>query len=153
MQAANVSKEFPYIKVSRAGMVSGLLRESPVAKTKALRTKIPALTREFLSENPVVILTQKTDEFSLAASLLFKILDIPYKEIMIEPAKFGANTRPVFPEIYIGEEHIGSSLELFELYMNGTLIVRVQKLGISVRKRWIIDPSRVLQNWLFSLDR
>jgi cysteine synthase A len=101
-------------------------------------------------------------EFCWSARKLFAELGIDYCSIDLDSVAYqqddrGGKIRAVLaertgaatiPQIFVGGEHVGGCTELFDAYGDGTLLHRLDEIGIDYRKSANIDAYGLLPGWL-----
>ena len=125
-------------------------RNDMTANNHTTDSGINAQLQATLAEHPVVMLVAEENEFSQAVSILFRILSVPYYQVQADFAPEKSEDQSMFPQIFVGARCMGGSIELFERYMEGDLLRRLNEVGIELERRWTFDPASMLQQWLIS---
>jgi len=133
------------------------------------RTERPALDPEalrFVSETvakePVVMFALEWCEFCWSARKLFAELDIEYQSIDLDSVAYqkddrGGKIRAVLaertgaatiPQIFVGGEHVGGCTDLFDAHGDGSLLRKLDEIGVRYRKSVSIDAYGLLPGWL-----
>jgi cysteine synthase A len=115
-----------------------------------------------IRDNGVVLFALEWCEFCWAVRKLFARLGIAYRSVDIDSVAYHAGemgTRiravlkartgsPTIPQIYIGGENVGGSMDLFDAMRAGTMQKRLDAAGVAYDRESGIDPYDLLPKWL-----
>lgn len=127
-----------------------------------LNAEAASFVRGMIGEKPVVMFALEWCEFCWSVRKLFTALGVPFQSIDLDAVAYQKDNRggkirevlahrvgvPTIPQIFIGGEHIGGSVELFDAYQKGTLQQRLTQLGIDINDNVELEPDDLLPNWL-----
>ena len=98
--------------------------------------------KDLLGKDTVVIFSKSYCPYCTEASVIFEILEVGFKKIEVdkewneeEEGKLKAETKQnTFPNIWIGDQHIGGCSDLKGKVEDESLLVLLDNLGISYSK-------------------
>lgn len=157
-QEAEISRSTPGYRFDRATPNSASSDE-PALEPQAVEA-IEDLTSN--PENPVVMFALEWCEFCWSVRKVLKAYGVPYKSVDLDAVSYqqdnqGAKLRVAlrektqcntFPQIFIKGEFIGGCTDLFDGFKNGSLIKKLQRLGIPCDTSVSVDPYSLLPGWL-----
>jgi cysteine synthase A len=117
---------------------------------------------ETLAAHPVVMFALEWCEFCWSARKLFAALGIEYHSVDLDSVAYQADDRGgriravlaertgavTIPRIYVGGEHVGGCTELFDAHADGTLLRKLDDLGVAHREDVDVDAYGLLPGWL-----
>jgi cysteine synthase A len=127
-----------------------------------LDTDAERFVREKVAQQPVVMFALEWCEFCWSARKFFGELGIDYSSVDLDSIEYQANDRGgkiravlaertgavTIPQIFIGGEHVGGCTELFDSYGDGTMLRKLDELGVDYRTSVEVDAYGLLPKWL-----
>jgi cysteine synthase A len=118
--------------------------------------------REIVAREPVVIFALEWCEFCWSVRKLFSQLDIEYTSVDLDSVEYqegdrGGKIRAVLaaytgavtiPQIFIGGEHVGGCTELFDACGDGSMLRRLDAIGVEHDASANLNPYDLLPGWL-----
>jgi cysteine synthase A len=137
-------------------------RPKPEPEPAALDSEALRFVDETVATEPVVMFALEWCEFCWSARKLFAELGIEYQSIDLDSVAYqegdrGGKIRAVLaertgavtiPQIFVGGEHVGGCTDLFDAHGDGTLLRRLDEIGVPYRKSISIDAYGLLPGWL-----
>jgi cysteine synthase A len=128
----------------------------------ALDPEAERFVSETVATEPVVMFALEWCEFCWSARKLFAALGIEYCGVDLDSVAYqqgdrGGKIRAVLaertgaatiPQIFVGGEHVGGCTELFDAYGDGTLLRKLDEIGVGYRQSAAIDAYGLLPRWL-----
>jgi cysteine synthase A len=125
----------------------------------------PAAARvvaEIIEREPVVMFALEWCEFCWSVRKLFKQMGITYRSVDVDSVKYqdddlGGKIRGVLaaqtgaktlPQVFVGGEHIGGAMEVFDAWRAGSLQKRLDDSGVLFDHETKLDPYSLLPKWL-----
>jgi cysteine synthase A len=133
-----------------------------VAAPAKLDPDAERFVRETVERQPVVMFALEWCEFCWSVRKLFERLGIEYLSVDLDSVEFqeddrGGRIRAVLaertgattiPQIFIGGEHVGGCTDLFDAHCDGSILQRLDAIGVEYRKSVEIDAYSLLPGWL-----
>jgi cysteine synthase A len=118
--------------------------------------------RETVSQQPVVMFALEWCEFSWSARKLFSRLGINCCSVDLDSVEYQEGDRGgkiraalaqrtgavTIPQIFIGGEHVGGCTELFDIYGDGTMLRKLDEIGVDYQASVEVDAYGLLPRWL-----
>jgi len=134
----------------------------PEPEAPALDPEAERFVSATVATEPVVMFALEWCEFCWSARKLFAELGIEYCAIDLDSVAYqqgdrGGKIRAVLaqrtgavtiPQIFVGGEHVGGCTDLFDAYGDGTLLRRLDEIGLGYREFASIDAYGLLPGWL-----
>jgi len=145
-----------------AAPACGVERREAQVPPAALDADAERFVRETVATEPVVMFALEWCEFCWSARKLFAELGIEYCSIDLDSVAYqqddrGGKVREVLaewtgavtiPQIFVGGEHVGGCTDLLDAYGDGSLLRKLDELGVAYRKSAHIDAYGLLPGWL-----
>jgi cysteine synthase A len=136
--------------------------ESEETAAAELDADAERFVRETVAQQPVVLFALEWCEFCWSARKFFSQLGIDYCSVDLDSVEYqegdrGGKIRAVLaaqtgavtiPQIFIGGEFVGGCTELFDAHGDGTMLRRLDEIGVDYRTSVEVDAYDLLPKWL-----
>jgi cysteine synthase A len=137
-------------------------RREKEAPPTALDRDAERFVRETVESQPVVVFALEWCEFCWSVRKLFAKLGIEYHSVDLDSVEYqggdrGGKIRAVLaeqtgattiPQIFIDGEHVGGCTDLFDAHGDGTMLRKLDAIGVEYRESAKIDAYGLLPGWL-----
>jgi cysteine synthase A len=132
------------------------------AAATLLDPDVERFVRETVAAQPVTMFALEWCEFCWSVKKLFSRLGIEYHSVDLDSIEYqegdrGGKIRAVLaeqtgagtiPQIFVGGEHVGGCTDLFDAHGDGTLLRRLDAIGVEYDDSEKIDAYDLLPGWL-----
>jgi cysteine synthase A len=136
--------------------------ESEETAAAELDVDAERFVRETVAQQPVVLFALEWCEFCWSVRKFFSQLGIDYCSVDLDSVEYqegdrGGKIRAVLaertgavtiPQIFVSGEHVGGCTELFDAYGDGTMLRRLDEIGVDYRTSVEVDAYGLLPKWL-----
>jgi cysteine synthase A len=161
-----ISRSTPHHRFDTAGAPAPEPEESEAperdVRSPALDPNAESFVRETVERHPIVMFALEWCEFCWSARKLFDQMGIDYHSVDLDSVEYqegdrGGKIRAVLaeqtgavtiPQIFIGGEHVGGCTELLDAHGDGTMLQRLNAIGVEYRESAEIDAYSLLPGWL-----
>ncbi len=134
----------------------------PPEPAEATDETADAFVSQAIDDHPVVMFALEWCEFCWAVRKLLARLGVPFRSVDIDSVALqrhdlGTRVRavlkertgvPTIPQIWIGGEHVGGAMDLFDAMRSGRLQHLLTQAGVGYDRDADVDPAVFLPKWL-----